>query len=98
MRLFRRATCRFLPSEDLTDQEAEEAQGGPEDEEILFVFSRIAEQEAQQEAAEEPEEEEEVRRRGTACCVLLCITHLCVIAHAPGQATLPCKASRRPLG
>lgn len=58
--------CRFLPSEDLADQEAEEAQGGPESEEILFVFQRVAEEAAEEEEEEEPEPEEEVR--GRAAC------------------------------
>eukprot|EP00878_Enallax_costatus_P039960 GHUV01045908.1.p1 GENE.GHUV01045908.1~~GHUV01045908.1.p1 ORF type:complete len:183 (-),score=52.45 GHUV01045908.1:61-609(-) len=48
---------RFLPSADLTDQEAEEAQGGPESEEILFVFQRVAEEAAEEEEEQEPEEE-----------------------------------------
>lgn len=51
--------ARFLPSEDLADQESEEAQGGPESEEILFVFQRVAEEAQADEDEEEPEPEEE---------------------------------------
>lgn len=51
-------SCRFLPSDDLADQEAQEAQGGPESEEILFVFQRVMEEEEEEEEEEEPEPEE----------------------------------------
>jgi hypothetical protein len=51
--------CSFLPSDDLADQESEEAQGGPESEEILFVFARAAEEGAEEAAEEEEEPEEE---------------------------------------
>ncbi len=51
--------CRFLPSEDLGDSEQAEAEGGPEEEEILFVFQRVAEQEQEEEVEEAVEEEEE---------------------------------------
>eukprot|EP00775_Hariotina_reticulata_P005046 gene5046-5287_t len=55
--------ARFLPSEDLVDEESEEAQGGPESDEILFVFQRVveAEEEEEEEVVEEVEEEEEER-------------------------------------
>jgi hypothetical protein len=56
--------CSFLPSDELADQEAEEAQGAPESEEILFVFARAAEEGAEAAAEEEePEEEEQEVRR-----------------------------------
>jgi hypothetical protein len=61
----------FLPSDDLTDQEAEEAQGGPESEQILFVFARAAE-EAEAAAAEaEPAEEEEEQEVCGVCMAVL---------------------------
>jgi hypothetical protein len=50
---------RFLPSEDLVDEEAEAAQGGPESDEILFVFQRVVEAEEEEEEEEVVEEEEE---------------------------------------
>lgn len=55
--------CSFLPSEDLADSEQEGAEEGPEEEEILFVFQRVAEQEEEGEdevVEEEVEEDDEV--------------------------------------
>lgn len=57
--------ARFLPSEELSDSEAEEAQGGPESEQILFVFARSG-QEAEEEAEEEEPAEEEQEERAAS--------------------------------
>jgi hypothetical protein len=61
----------FLPSEELTDEEAEASQGGPESEEILFVFARAAEEGEEAAAEEEQEEEEEQEVRLVLGCAFV---------------------------
>lgn len=63
--------CRFLPSEELGDSEQEASGEGPEEDEILFVFQRVAEQEEEEEVVEVEEEEEEVSgRQGLCICAM----------------------------
>lgn len=87
-----RLLCSFLPSEELSDSEAEEAQGGPESEQILFVFARSG-QEAEEEAEEEePAEEEQEVRGGSAAVqhihvlVLACVCKVAMKQHGPAVA------------